>query len=215
MVMGLSKAATEVLLVSAFDWPRYRWKEDGWAWAEKEANRLKAELDAHLDAIAAYESAKTAAAAGGTNLDESLVEPISFERFWAERMDLNSEFWDPPMPASGKAPPMQGMKLKGRFGTNTRNDLARQIGEGPYTSYLSNGSVADEVFFNMEQGSVAGPFKGPHGYYIVYLKNRVPPTNPLRPSEPRHMELLREDYVRQHFTEYSHASLQEVGVSGL
>ena len=214
-IMGLGKVDAEFLLVSAFDWPNYKWKEDGGAWAEKQANELKAEIDAHLDAIEAYDNAKREAVEKGENIDPSLEEPTPFERFWAEKLDLHSEFWDPPMPATGKAPPMQGMKLKGRFGLQTRNDLYRQVGESPFTSYLAMGSVTDQVFFDMETGTVAGPFAGPHGFYLVYLKNRTAPTNPLRPSEPRHVDLLREDYVRRTFSQYSHDCLQELGATGI
>jgi hypothetical protein len=132
-VMGLGRVDAEVMLVSAFDFLRNKWKDDGWNWAETEANRLKADLDAHIEKLAQFDAARRKASDAGENLPESVEAPQPFERYWAEMMDLHSDYWDAPMPAEGKPPPMQGMKLKGRFGSQTRNDLERYVGETAYS----------------------------------------------------------------------------------
>ena len=67
----------------------------------------------------------------------------------------------------------------------------------------------------MEVGSVAGPFKGPHGYYLVHLKTRTRPTNPLNTRDPKHVDLLREDFLRREFIRYAHEALESAEVSGL
>ena len=119
-VLGISRANVEVMLIGAFDQPTFEWKENGWEWAEKESKRLRAEIDAHLDKLAAQEEAQEAAAANGEEFqaDEEL---LPFDRYWASMLDLHSEFWDPPMPATGKMPAMQGLQNKGRFGNQPRN----------------------------------------------------------------------------------------------
>jgi len=198
-VLGLARADTEVLFVSAFDFLNFRWKEDGWEWARLEARRLKQELDAHLDALER-----------GTTPD---LQP--FDELWSEMLDFHSEFWDPPLPATGRPPAQVGMKRKGHFGPNTRNDLERALGESPYRQLLTNDSIADRVFLEMTPGAVAGPFRGPQGYSIVYLRGRTAPTNPLRPGEPTHVELLREDYLRRELVAFAHRALAEARVEGL
>ncbi len=215
LIMGLSRVDAEVMLISAFDFLHNKWKENGWAWAETEATRLKTELDAHIEKLAQYDEQRRKASDSGENIDPSLEVPQSFERFWAEMMDLHSDYWDAPMPAKGKPPAMQGMKLKGRFGAQTRNDLERYVGETAYTLFLTDDAVTDKIFFDMQVGTIAGPFIGPQGYYIVYLKNRATPTNPLMRSEPRHMDLLRDDYIRREFTHFAHQCLNKSETSGL
>ncbi len=214
-VMGLSRVDAEVMLISAYDFPENRWKEGGWEWAEQESARLKVEFDAHIEAIQAHDAKRREAAGAGENVDPSVEAPKPFERYWAEMLDLHSEYWDPPMPSSGKPPSMVGYKLKGRFGAQTRNDLERFVGETPFTAFLYNDQVTDKIFADMQVGSIAGPFRGPHGYYIVYLKNRSAATNPLRLSEPRHLELLQQDYLRRQFTAYAHQCLAGAEISGL
>ena len=44
-ITGGGKTNAQVILISAFDFPRNAWKEDGWAWAEKRAAEVKALLD--------------------------------------------------------------------------------------------------------------------------------------------------------------------------
>ena len=99
--------------------------------------------------------------------------------------------------------------------TKTRNDLSRDVGESYYSHFLTGDQVTDKIFFDMKPNTVAGPFQGPHGYYIVYLKSRRAPTNPLRLNDEKHVNLLKEDYLRVKFTEYAHDSLINAEIEGL
>ena len=97
----------------------------------------------------------------------------------------------------------------------TRNDYKRTLGESSYYFYLYDISAADQVFFELEEGAVGGPYLGPFGYYVVYLRKRTPPTNPLDMLNDRHFEMVTEDYARDAFTDFSHQALKEAQVSGL
>ncbi len=216
VIMGLGKARADVLLVSAFDFPRYEWKEDGWARAEEASNTIRQEIDDYIDYIIDQVNEKQSALEEGRNYvtPEDLT---SFPEFWSDLLDLKSEYWDPPLPVSGKMPPAMGLKNKGRFTgePTTRNDFRRFVGESPYSEYLHELSVTDKIFFDMEPGTVGGPYKGTKGYYIVYLKERLAPTNPIDPFTDRHFNMLTDDYARTSFQAYAHQALEEAEVSGL
>lgn len=215
-IMGLAKCQVEVLLVSAFDHPNNRWKENGWAAAEAGALELRKQIDTYLDRLAQQEQERHLAASEGRNaeIDESLKP---FDQWWSELLDLNSEYWDPPLPVSGKMPAAVGMKNRGRFQgvAMTRNDMKRALGESSYTHYLDDFALVDEIFFNVEPGTVAGPFLGPQGFYICYLKAKNAPTNPLRLNNEKHLGMVQEDFARVSFTEFSHACLEQAEVRGL
>ncbi|MEZ6016424.1 MAG: hypothetical protein R3F49_15000 [Planctomycetota bacterium] len=215
-IMGLARAEVEVLFVSAFDFPNYRWKENGWEDAKQRAYALRTQIDEYLGRLAADQQAKDAAVAAGENYT-SPDDLLPFELWWRNLLDLNSDYWDPPLPATGKAPPAIGLKNRGRFQDEamTRNDMKRAIGESEFTHFLGNDSVVDKVFFDLEPGMVGGPYLGPKGYYILYVESRTAPTNPLRVSNERHLQMLQEDYVRKAFQRYAHESLAMSETSGL
>jgi hypothetical protein len=180
VVMGLGRCLTEVCFVSAFDFPRNEWRSGGFAEARERAIALRGEVDAYIDQMIAAETAKQEAVAKGENYvwPEGL---LSFDRYWSNFLDLHSEFWDPPLPMTGKSAPEMGRKNKGRLGGEamTRNDYKRTLGENSYYWYLYNISTTDRVFLEQEVGSVGGPYIGPFGYYIIYLRSRLDPSHPL------------------------------------
>lgn len=216
IVLGIGRCQTEVLLVSAFDFPSYRWKENAWAGAEKTAFELRAQIDKYIEDLGAQETERRRVTNLGQNFEPE-NELVPFDQYWSNTLDLSSEWWDPPMPVVGKMPPAIGMKNKGRFGGDpmTRNDFKRAIGESSYYYYLANSSVTDLIFRDQEPQTVAGPYKGPWGYYLTYLKKRLPPSSPIDPSEERHFQMLTEDYARQSFQEYAHECLSQADVKGL
>jgi hypothetical protein len=217
VVMGLGRCLTEVLYVSAFDWPRNKWREDGFQGAHARGMALRGEVDAYIDRLVEAEDAKQRAVAAGENYQwpEDL---LSFDQYWSNMLDLHSEFWDPPLPIKGKSAPDMGRKNRGRFQGEpmTRNDYKRAMGESSYYYYLyDNTSVTDEVFEQLDQGAVGGPYVAPWGYYIVYLRNRLAPTNPLDMHNERHFNMAVEDYARSKFTGFAHEALAEAETSGV
>ncbi|MEE8468657.1 MAG: hypothetical protein V3T22_09390, partial [Planctomycetota bacterium] len=216
VTLGLGRCTAEMLLVSAFDFLRFEWKEDGWIWARERAFELRAEVDDYIDRLAQEKVAQHTAVAAGENWDASNKLP-SFDEFWSNLLDLNSEFWDAPMPIVGHRPPANSLLNRGRFDgePHTRNDFRRAIGESSYYSYLWNASITDTVFFALEAGTVGGPFLGPKGYYLAYLRAKTEPTNPLDRFSDRHFAMLVEDYTRMRYTEFAHDLLEKADITGL
>ena len=68
--LGLEMADVEIILLSAYDFPTGKWKENGWQEAEQRAKQVVAAL---------VES-------GGED--------------WSELLQAHSDFWDPPLPPS-------------------------------------------------------------------------------------------------------------------
>lgn len=213
-IMGLGQVDVEVLLVAAFDTPHFAWKKDGWTWAKKNAEDIKAKIEANTKAYNEQQAKKNEAKAKGEEFkpEKEAVEPY---RFWTQMMDDHSEYWDPPAP---EGPGAKGsdisMKRKGRFGPRYRNDLITFVGETYFSQWVTGNSITDEVFFDQAEGSVAGPFKGPLGYYLTRVLRRSPPTRPLNLSEPKHVDLLREDYLRTAFIQYSKDAVAKAKITG-
>lgn len=213
-IMGLAKCHADTLLVSAFDFLAYEWKDDGWQKAYDKALMLRGVIDAQLAKSASADKARALAAQTGQPFESDV---LPFDRWWTDFLRQNSDFWDPPLPAMGKGPPEFGLKNYGAFRDQamTRNDMKRAIGESEYQHYLNNSAVVDTMFFKMEPGTVEGPFRGPQGYYIVYLKARNAPTNPLNLQTANHKAMLREDWLRKSFQAYCHEALASAELSGL
>lgn len=214
-IMGLAKCHADTLLVSAFDWLNFEWREDGWEDAYERSVAIREEIDAHLAKLAAEREAVEAARLKGQAYAGEPVLP--FDQWWATFLRQKSEFWDPPLPATGKMPPEYGLKNFGAFRDQamTRNDMKRALGETEYTHFLGNFAVVDQMFFNMDPGEVAGPFEGPHGFYIIYLRTRTAPTNPLNIRTDKHLAMLREDWLRKDFQNFCHEALIESETTGL
>lgn len=209
-VMGLANTDAEVLLVSAFDFPNFRWKQDGWEWAENKAKELKKDYDDNLGAWDALQKGgpDAQAADGG-------APPLEPSVFWSLLIDDHCEFWDPPQPVQGRPGSAVGYKQKGRFGERTRNDMRSLMSESPFTQYLYGGTLTDQIFFEQPIGEVQGPFVGPWGYYLTKVLRRTPPTRPLNIRNEKHVDLLRDDYLRVAFIWYSHAAFDKADVAGL
>jgi hypothetical protein len=201
-IMGLGQVDVEIMLISAFDIPNFRWKENGWQWARSKAEEVKALLDANQVEHEAQRAERAAAQAEGREYTpaKEFLEPY---RFWSQLMDEHSEYWDPPAPEQGRASDV-GMKNRGRFGARYRNDLQGYVGETPYTHWVTGASITDHVFSDQALETVDGPFRGPQGWYLTRVQRRTPPSRPLNLSDPKHVDLLRDDYVRNRaFVQYA------------
>jgi hypothetical protein len=132
---------------------------------------------------------------------------------WTQTLELHSEFWDPPMPEVGQKP-QYGFKFKGKFGPQTRNQLLSYMGENDYTMFLRGPSVTDYIFFEQPVGSVEGPMKGPHGYYISRVTGRTPPSRPLDMSQPTHRSFVVQHALKVNFHKEAQRLLEEGLESG-
>lgn len=221
-IMGLAKVEGEVLMVSAFDTPNYKWKEGGWEWAKKEVHRLKELYQENEAAWNAQKEASQAAAREGKpfDMDPNILEPFLF---WTALREEYCEYWDAPPPMDGDGQSQQnkssgsnaGYRHKGKWGPKTRHDLQTFVGESHYMHWLWGSSIADVLFFEQDHHTIAGPFRGPAGYYMTYLIERTPPTHPLRINEDRHVDLLKQGYGRHAWMQFSNEVLAEADIKGL
>ena len=204
------------MLVSAFDFKEHEWIENGWEKAYERAWELRGKIDEHLAKLEAQRKAQEQAAAAGEKFIAN-ERVLPFDQWWAGFLRENSDFWDPPMPASGKGPPEFSLRNYGAFQDKpkTRNDLKRAIGESEYEHFLANSAIVDKIFFEMEESEVAGPWRGPQGYYIVYLKRKVRPVKALNPKKEDDLANLREDWLRKSFQQFAHDALAEAELQGL
>ena len=163
-ITGAARMDCEVILISAFDFEKSNWKENGWEWAEKRAQEVKESLDEGAD--------------------------------WNDTLEHESEFWDPPIPDVGHTPQF-GRAFKGKFPQpQTRNQLFNLLGESEFTRLLWGRTVTDQIFYDQKRGTIGGPYRGPHGYYIARVKGTTPPISPLNINEPVHRQIAVEYYVR-------------------
>lgn len=220
-IMGLGRCEGEVILLSAFDTPNYVWKDDGWEWAEQEAQRLLQLWEENKIAYEGQQQAALEAAREGKPFepDTSIMEPYEF---WTALREEYCEYWDapPPMDHSGEHQNKSSgsdvsYRKKGKWGSKTRHDMQTFVGESHYSSWSEGYSIADKMFFNQEPQTVAGPFKGPMGWYLTYLVKRTPPTHPLRIHDDRHVELLKQGYGRHAFMEFCNEVFDAADIKGL
>jgi len=185
--LGVGEVDCEVLLVSAMDIPRFRWKKDGWSEARRKARRLREE----------YDRDPTPAC-------------------WARLVDTHSEFWDPPPNERGNGGWSTDVirKRSGRFGARCRTLLMQCIDESAYTEWVTGGSITDRIFFDQPENTVAGPFQGPLGWYLTRVNKRTAPTQPLKLDEPNHRQALKDDYLRSAFIQYSKEAVARANVRG-
>jgi hypothetical protein len=213
-VMGLAKVDAEVLLVSAFDFDNFKWIDGGWGKAYEKTVWLKGELEKNSVEYADVRKKRMEAAAAGEDFtpENEVMDPPDF---WSRLLDEHCDFWDPPPPAVGRPGSDHGYKKNGRFSERTRNDLRQLLSESPFSNFLWGGLLTDEIYFKQAPGSIAGPLRGPYGWYLTKVIKRTPTQRPLNINDEKHLELLRADWVRMSFVEYAHEALDQAEVIGL
>ena len=184
-VIGQVAVDVDLILLSAFDFKAQRWKENGWQDAKNRAIE-----------VARLISEK--------------------KRSWDEIMNEYSEFYDPPLSVSQKSQP-NPPKLydKGRFRNAQRNNFLSEIEENEYMLFLNGGSITDFIFFQQSVGQVAGPLKGPRGYYISLLRRRSEPMQRKNISDADYMKLVEEDYLMWHLNLFAQELIKKKGVFGI
>jgi hypothetical protein len=186
LALGLGMVDCEVLLVSAMDIPRFRWKKDGWFEARRKAQRLREEYD---------------------------KDPTP--KCWSRLLDAHSEYWDPPPNERASAGSSDVIrKHNGRFGTRYLQELMQCVGESAYTEWVTGECITDRTFFDQPENTVAGPFRGPLGWYLTRVTHRAPPSHPLKLDNPNHRQALKDDYLRSAFIQYSKEAVARANVRG-
>ena len=132
---------------------------------------------------------------------------------WPEAFERYSEFYEPPAPTGQQFAPTENEN--GRFLNVQRNDLLRNLGESDYSLFLAGDSVTDIIFFEQEVGKVAGPLKGPYGYYISFLRARRGPKMEVTVDNPSHRELLDQEFKTLALNRHVQKLLEKTGVRGL
>lgn len=186
LLLGLGRVNCEFILCSAYDFPKAKWKPDGWTQAEARS----------------VEVAKELASAGGDN--------------WSAVLEKYSEFWDPPAPQGQVGSPAPTNTLnKGRFGLTNRNELLQKLSESEYLTFVEGSTIGDYVFFDQEAGTLGGPFRGPYGYYITRVTSRTPPQKTFSLAEPTQRDLVTQDYLAVRLAEFGQQVFEAADVKGL
>jgi hypothetical protein len=173
-LLNVARVGVEVILLSAYDFAKGQWKQDGWADAERRAREVAQKL---LEGQ-------------GAN--------------WSELQDQYSDYWDPPAPTSGAQGQQPRRKNKGRFAPMARNEMLGEMGENEFTLFIDGSSVTDEFFFFTAQGSISDVFKGRHGYYIGRVTTRTAPQGARGLDDVDMRSMVVQDYVNQRFNEFTH-----------
>jgi hypothetical protein len=116
--------------------------------------------------------------------------------------DVLTEYSEYPEMTRGSQASMPQPK-RGRFGSQMRNPLRQFLGESEYTDFLIGNSVADELFFDAEEGAVYGPSEGSLGYYIYRLVSRTAPKTEVDfKNNERHAFFITDDHLSVEFLQY-------------
>lgn len=184
MILSLAPVDADVILLSAFNFRDKVWKENGWADAEAKAKEVAKKLAAGED--------------------------------WNKLLDEYSEFWDLPLPTARLHEADNDPKRKngGRFRNKSRNPFANALEEPEFIEFLALNSITDTIFFDMEVGQIAGPFKGPHGYYIPKLLHRNAATTHLTPSDDRNRTFLQQDYLTCKMRTWTRELMDQAEITG-
>ena len=135
---------------------------------------------------------------------------------WDAIMLANSDYWDPPTPASQRGQAPQGNRNNhGKFGLKNRNSLLPMVHENDFQIFLSGSSVGDTIFFDTEVDTLGGPYKGAYGYYIVRVNRRVPANKSYSLEDANHRESIEHDYLQVRFAEYAAKAMAEAEIKGL
>lgn len=184
-LLGLGETDCEIILLSAFDYPRNRWFDNGWETAERRANEV-------IDALVDSEGAD-----------------------WDALLAANSDFFDPPQAPGAQPAPATDKKNKGRFGLIHRNRLMQMLGESEFTSFVDGASISDTIYYDQEVGSIDGPFLGLHGFYITRVNARTNGQKAILLTDPNMRDMVVQDYVMQNFITYAAGLLDTAEVVGL
>ena len=128
-----------------------------------------------------------------------LKEGVTFE----DAIDRYSEFFDPPAPAGGQQVRQGPRPNRGRFGPQSKNQLKSLLGESEFDEIVRGYSIGEILFHETALLEVVGPMRGPLGWYIGRVLERLPGTKTVDFALETTRNLLREDYLTRRFIDWS------------
>lgn len=178
-LIGLATVQPEIILVSAFDFEKNEWKENGWDLAYR----------------------RTA------EVNQKLVE--SGGAAWSELLEEYSDFWDPPTPTTPSPNTPQGdRKNKGRFPALNRNRLLQYLDEDDYTLFLDGYSIGDQIFFGLEEGQIDGPYKGRMGYYFARVVRKTPAPTSKSLEDEDYRTMVESDFLSVRLNQFVQSAFE-------
>jgi hypothetical protein len=102
---------------------------------------------------------------------------------------------------------------RGRLGNKALNQIRQSLRESEFTDLLMGYSIGTYLFYDAEQGKVVGPLRGPEGYYIARVNNRLPARGTVDVKDERMRELVRQDYVTHRFMAWANEVLSRVQIN--
>ncbi len=171
--LGDGKVDAQVILLSAFDPIDFNWK------GPDAFDKAKARAE---EVMAALEA--------GTSFDEAI--------------DRYSEFIDLPVRTPlGKPYSDYPHRNHGRFGPQSKNQLRQFLGETEFDELVRGTSIGEILFHEATLLEVVGPMRGPHGWYIGRVLERLPGAKTGDFAQETTRNLLREDYLTRRFIDWS------------
>ena len=150
----------------------------------------------------------------GQRAQEVLRLLVEEGRPWDEVLDEHSDFYDPPTPKSMEGLPDNSFN-KGRFRAKPRNQLMNVLDESEYWQFLHGTTITDFVFFEQEEGTIQPPMRGPAGWYIPRLLNRIQSPDQLVKNQESYMVMVEQDYVMTHLSELTSELRAQAAIYGL
>ncbi len=98
-------------------------------------------------------------------------------------------------------PPEQ--KHQGRLSSKSFNELRGELRETDYTDFVHGFSIGAIFFYDIEVGSIAGPFRGQDGVYIGRVNSRQPPTGTVSIDDKNMRDLVKQDYLSTRFLKWA------------
>jgi len=190
--LGGVSADADVLLVSAYDFPRARWNPDGRAGARVRVQAL----------VERWRANEKALAAGSADARER-------EGFWSALLDEQSGWWDPPLPDQETATEFRAVERKhGRFGALDAGRWLEMLELTRLEQWLRGSTALDAILRDAPIGELSGPFEHVYGQLLVRVRSRTAPTQPLDLADPQHRGVLASDLLDEEFRAYTRRAVE-------
>ncbi|MEW6072207.1 MAG: hypothetical protein AB1726_06360 [Planctomycetota bacterium] len=184
-IVSFATVDVDIILLSAYDFQKKQWIEDGWEKAKARATEVSEKLVAGAD--------------WSTLLDE-------YSGFYDPPLPAGQET----NPDYQKL-----MFHKGRLKGWIRNQLAGKLDEPDFRLFLTGTSITDILFFEQKIDSIENPIRGPYGYYIPKLLHRSAPTVSLSAKNSKDRTYLEQDYVAERLRKWTQELIAKAEITGL